>query len=102
VYLAKAKVSESRVGFVCWFQCSSGFASLAFAHSAQPHCPRQRTRKILAAGSLYWLGQRRRPATVRRKIFLLLFVIDTLAPSMAQARKLDKNDKSNYYEYTVR
>ena len=23
---------------------SSGFASLAFAHSAQPHCPRQRTR----------------------------------------------------------
>ena len=29
---------------------SSGFASLAYAHSAHPHCPRQRTRYILKRG----------------------------------------------------
>ena len=41
----------------------SGFAPLR--RGAHPHCPRQRTRIILVAGSLYRLGQRRKQRTLR-------------------------------------
>ena len=54
-----------RTGLVLYkVRCSSGFASLAFARSAQPHCPRQRTRLDPSCGLAISLGQRRRQATV--------------------------------------